>query len=54
MEVIKVARRRKPKTLICLILGMIFWPMAGFFKYVMNFKPTPIVGRSRRRRKRRW
>ena len=49
-----LARRRKPKTIIGMILTMCFAPFFLFVEYVLNFKPTPIVGRKRGRKSKKW
>jgi len=42
-----MARRRKPKGL----LGALFFPIGMFTHYVTHYKPTPIVGSKRGRKK---
>lgn len=49
-----MSRKRKPKTITGMILTMIFAPCVGFIKYVLNFKPAPLVGRKRGRKKKSW
>ncbi len=49
-----LARRRKPKTALGMILTMIFAPIFAFINYAVNFKPTPLVGRRRGRKSKKW
>lgn len=50
-----MSRRRKPKTILGMILFLIFAPLQVFFELVMSYKPYNSTGRKiSRSKKKKW
>ena len=49
-----MARRRKNMGCLGMLISIPFLPLLMFLDYATHYKPTPIVGSKRGRRKNKW
>lgn len=48
-----MARRKKPKTITGMILQMCIAPLSWIIDYAFHYKPTPLVGKKKGRKKKK-